>query len=76
MQQCGDCLKVYDESEDAFCPFCANDETGDSYDDVLRTIGPGGISMITCSACDGEGLDVDDEDKVCPMCDGTGWMEE
>ncbi len=26
MQQCGDCLKIYDESEYAHCPFCSDDE--------------------------------------------------
>lgn len=26
MQQCGDCLKVYDESESARCPYCSGDE--------------------------------------------------
>ena len=26
MQQCGDCLKIYDESESARCPFCSDDD--------------------------------------------------
>jgi hypothetical protein len=26
MQQCGHCLKIYDESEDAHCPFCFEDD--------------------------------------------------
>lgn len=33
MQQCGDCLKVYDESEDAHCPFCWEPE--DDYTHVI-----------------------------------------
>lgn len=26
MQMCGNCMKVYDESEYAKCPFCSNDK--------------------------------------------------
>lgn len=33
MQQCGDCLRVYDESEDAHGPFCSDD--GDNYTHVI-----------------------------------------
>lgn len=33
MQQCGDCLKVFDESEYARCPFCSDDE--DDYTHVI-----------------------------------------
>lgn len=33
MQQCGDCLKVYDESEYAGCPDCSDD--GDDYTHVI-----------------------------------------
>ena len=33
MQQCGDCLKVYDESENAHCPFCSGG--GDDYTHVI-----------------------------------------
>lgn|GEM_PF-1541437 len=76
MQQCENCPKIYDESEYAFCPFCTNDENSHSGDEHLYTIGPGGISMIICSECDGEGFDGTDESKVCAMCDGTGYMPE
>ena len=33
MQQCGDCLKIYDESEDSKCPFCFEDD--DDYTHVV-----------------------------------------
>lgn len=33
MQQCGDCLKIYDESESAGCPYCSDD--GDEYTHVI-----------------------------------------
>jgi len=33
VQQCGDCLKVYDESEYAGCPYCSDD--GDDYTHVI-----------------------------------------
>ncbi len=26
MQMCGDCMKIYDESEYAKCPFCSDDK--------------------------------------------------
>ena len=33
MQMCGNCMKVYDESEYAKCPFCCNDK--DEYTHVI-----------------------------------------
>jgi recombinational DNA repair protein RecR len=33
MQQCGDCLKVFDESEHARCPYCSDEE--DDYTHVI-----------------------------------------
>ncbi|WP_286905873.1 hypothetical protein [Clostridium sp. UBA1652] len=33
MQMCGDCMKVYDESEYSKCPFCSDDS--DEYTHVI-----------------------------------------
>lgn len=33
MQMCGDCMKVYDESEYAKCPFCSDDQ--DEYTHII-----------------------------------------
>lgn len=33
MQMCGDCMKVYDESEYTKCPFCSDDK--DEYTHVI-----------------------------------------
>jgi DnaJ-class molecular chaperone len=86
MQQCGDCLKVYDESENVDCPFCSDEEEGNSLADC-KCEECSGSGMIECSECDGEGVDMDDKDEVCIMCngvgelvcldcDGTGWRQE
>ncbi len=68
MQTCGDCGKVYDESEYASCPDCHGDE------DSCQGICPEseGSGTVYCDICDGEG-EVDS--KICYKCDGDGGMD-
>ena len=87
MQQCGDCLKVYDESENIGCPFCSDEEESGSSLDNFKCEECSGTGKIECSECDGEGVDMDDKDSACTVCngageldcvdcDGTGWIQD
>ena len=70
MQQCGDCLKVYDESEYTQCPFCDEEENDEGDCPECN-----GTRKEECYVCEGEGADPDDPDEVCPECKGTGEID-
>ena len=76
MQQCGDCLKVYDESENIECPYC---EDEDSDEEELESMIPcpecEGTGKEECFVCEGEGSDPDDDERNCPECNGEGTIE-
>ena len=74
MQQCGGCLKVYDESEDSHCPFCTDDEYGYSDDDLGCEVCHG-EGVVECLECGGGGVDILDSEAVCLGCNGTGEVE-
>ncbi|XMB85483.1 hypothetical protein RJG79_08635 [Mycoplasmatota bacterium WC44] len=73
MQQCGDCLKVYDESEYTSCPFCQN---GDKNSNEDSWTGPcadcDGSGRVECNVCEGEG---EFNSEICTTCNGDGGME-
>lgn len=73
MQQCGDCLKVYDESDHARCPFC-NDNEADSYVEPITgsCADCDGTGRIECNVCEGDG---ESKSEVCMPCNGDGGME-
>ena len=70
MQQCGDCLKVYDESEDVTCPFCLDDERSNSFTDQSCEVCYG-EGIEECTECNGEGI-IDYTGEKCLGCNGTG----
>ena len=72
MQQCGDCLKVYDESEFARCPYCVEDEDGYDEGDCPEC---NGTRKEECYNCEGDGTNPDDANEVCPECNGTGELD-
>ena len=49
MQQCGDCLKVYDESEYTQCPFCDEEENDEGDCPECN-----GTRKEECYVCEGE----------------------
>lgn len=72
MQQCSDCLKIYDESEYVSCPYCnENDEV--NYEESFNGVCPEceGSGRVECDVCEGEG---GDEFEVCSACNGDGGM--
>ena len=76
MQQCGDCLKVYDESEEVACPHCdAEDECIKDDGDIEEMIpcpDCEGTGKEECYECEGEG---GNENENCKVCDGYGDVE-
>ncbi len=79
MQQCGDCGKIYDESEYASCPYCNGEEFCDDIDeDSSEEVWTGpcaecdGTGRIECDVCEGEG---EYNSEVCTSCNGEGDME-
>ena len=83
MQQCGDCLIAYDESEYAYCPLCSDDEGEGHSLSSFECDECASSGKIECDDCDGTG--VYDENKCmvcngageleCLDCDGTGWFQ-
>ena len=65
MQQCGDCLKVYDESEFTHCPYCDDGPKTASCPECF------GSGSVECWNCEGEGID-EDTGESCTECNGTG----
>lgn len=76
MQQCGDCLKVYDESENIGCPFCSDesDEKGHSLS-LFQCEECSGSGKIECDECDGTGKEDWNDDAVCLLCNGAGELD-
>jgi len=76
MQQCGDCLKVYDESEYTHCPYCDDDDELEELSEDEPWTDPcadcDGTGRTECNECEGEG-EVDGE--ICSVCNGEGDME-
>ena len=74
MQQCGECLKVYDESEDPVCPYCVEEEYNDGSWTGIYCEECNGTGKEGCYVCDGDGKNPDD-DEVCPECNGEGEID-
>ena len=80
MQMCDECLKVYDESEYAKCPFCAGDEgsyfldeeNGDDTPQRSECADCDGSGRMECDLCEGEG---EINSATCTKCNGDGGME-
>jgi len=65
-------MKVYDESEDPMCPYCVEGENSEpSY--CCEACSDTGKEE--CYVCDGDGLNPDDTDEVCPECKGEGEID-
>ena len=79
MQQCGDCLRVYDESEYCHCPYCAGilDDDFDDYEEddsdyLLDENTPEEILRFNHIISNYPGVFDDDAEYIrCPSC-GTG----
>ena len=72
MQQCGDCLKAYDESEYTHCPYCEDDDGWYDEGDCPEC---NGSRKEECYICEGDGINPDDTDEVCPECKGQGEID-
>ena len=70
MQQCGDCLKIYDESEYAHCPYCDDVEEKNPFESLKGSCAEcDGTGRVECYECEGEG---GDSEEVCSVCNGQG----
>lgn len=77
MQMCGECLRVYDESENANCPFCKNEKSSSfsskENEDELPwksvCVECDGSGRMECDHCEGEG---NINSKTCSKCNGDG----
>jgi len=63
-------MKVYDESEDSKCPFCAEEDNDDSSWTGAYCEECNGTGKEECYVCDGEGVNPDNTNEVCPACNG------
>lgn len=72
MQQCGICLKVYDESEYSYCPYCEGslDDTYEDYEEETEDeeeISEENKRFFEIVSCAGV-YDEEDEYIRCPTC--------
>jgi len=80
MQMCGECMRVYDESEYAKCPFCTDgrssdlstEENGDDLPWTSVCAECDGSGRMECNHCEGDG---EINSTTCPKCNGDGGIE-